>query len=62
MSQKTPDRIFYCPIHGRTTEDDWRKRALSSALYGALLGTGCDNCDQWYHSRPRFKAKRAGET
>ena len=46
-------RIYYCPEHGRVTEEDYE----NSSQYRY-----CPHCVAWYHRIHKFKAKRIYES
>lgn len=66
------ERVFYCPTHGRVTEDRLLKFDVEDlydppyvVVYVSTLKgehEECRHCEQWALSKSRFKAKKAGES
>lgn len=50
-------RIFYCPIHGRITEAQYR-----IADEYDHLNARCPHCRSWYYRTVKYKAKRTEES
>lgn len=50
-------RIFYCPKHGRVTEEEYR-----AGFVGWFHVSGCEHCAAWYARARKYKAKREGES
>lgn len=50
------ERIFYCPKHGRVTDEQYKKLGSYTEQWF------CEHCAQWYYRFARFKAKRGGES
>lgn len=59
-------RIFYCPKHGRVTEEQYEMRCCVGypldLPYAFFDVYACDHCFQWYHRVVPYKAKRQGES
>lgn len=47
-------RIFYCPKHGRVTEEEYEERSVYDYF--------CEQCDAWYFRLARKSMKKNGET
>lgn len=56
------DRVFYCPTHGRVTEEEYWQEVLTAGWEDGHERLDCRQCRAWYFRLRPPRVKRTGES